>query len=94
MTVHSSKGSEFDVVFLAGVEENLLPHHYALVGGEVDIAEERRLCYVALTRAKRRACLTFARSRMLMGKRRPVRASRFLMEMDGDDLLWRHAESL
>ena len=42
-----SKGSEFDVVFLAGVEEKLLPHHYALVGGEVDIAEERRLCYVA-----------------------------------------------
>ena len=94
MTVHASKGSEFDVVFLAGVEESLLPHHYSLVEGEAEIAEERRLCYVALTRAKRRVYLTFARNRMLMGKRREVRSSRFLNELDEDDVLWRHAGGL
>ena len=94
MTVHASKGSEFDVVFLAGVEEDLLPHHYSLMEGEAEVAEERRLCYVALTRAKRRAYLTFTRNRMHTGKRRGVRASRFLIELDEDDVLWRHAGGL
>ena len=86
MTIHASKGSEFDVVYLAGVEEDLLPHHYALVGDEVE--EERRLCYVALTRAKRRVCMTFARHRMLMGKRRAAHPSRFLSELDDPSIQW------
>jgi DNA helicase II / ATP-dependent DNA helicase PcrA len=86
MTIHAAKGSEFDVVFLAGMEEELLPHHYALMEDDVD--EERRLCYVALTRAKRRVCVTFTKERVLWGQRRSVQPSQFLRDIDGSDVQW------
>lgn len=92
MTIHASKGSEFDVVFIAGAEEDLLPHYYSVIDDEID--EERRLCYVALTRAKKRVYLTFAKTRMMMGKRKRVEPSRFLIDLDHDDVIWKHGRSL
>ncbi len=80
MTAHSAKGLEFHSVFVSGLEEGLFPHENSLTeaGG---IEEERRLMYVALTRARRRLYLSFAQSRMLHGQRRYGIASRFLREM-------------
>jgi DNA helicase-2/ATP-dependent DNA helicase PcrA len=80
MTAHSAKGLEFHGVFVSGLEEGLFPHENSLT--EVDgVEEERRLMYVALTRAKRRLYLSFARSRMLHGQVRYGIASRFLHEI-------------
>ena len=80
MTAHSAKGLEFHGVFVSGLEEGLFPHENSLT--EVDgIEEERRLMYVALTRARRRLYLSFARSRMLHGQVRYGIASRFLHEI-------------
>jgi len=89
MTLHSAKGTEFDVVFLAGLEEGLLPHNRAL-GSDADIEEERRLCYVGMTRARRELWLLRARRRRgwgdeLSGESEP---SRFLLEIP-DKLLER-----
>ncbi len=81
MTVHAAKGLEFPVVFVVGVEEELLPHKNSIELGEAGIAEERRLFYVALTRAKERLFLTYAldrSSRFGTSSRRP---SRFLSEI-------------
>jgi len=80
MTVHSAKGLEFHSVFVSGMEEGLFPHENSLT--EVDgIEEERRLMYVALTRARRRLYLTLAQSRMLHGQTRYGIASRFFREI-------------
>lgn len=80
MTVHSAKGLEFDAVFLSGLEEGLFPHDNSL--NEADGAEEeRRLMYVALTRARRRLYLSHAQTRMLHGQTRYNIASRFLREI-------------
>jgi DNA helicase-2/ATP-dependent DNA helicase PcrA len=80
MTMHSAKGLEFHSVFLSGLEEGLFPNENSLT--EVDgIEEERRLMYVALTRARRRLYLSFAQSRMLHGQTRYGIASRFLQEI-------------
>jgi len=80
MTLHSAKGLEFDVVFLAGLEDGLLPH--ASAREDVDsLEEERRLAYVGMTRARRWLALSAARSRFLFGQRQPTRPSRFLMEL-------------
>ena len=89
MTLHSAKGTEFDVVFLAGLEEGLLPHNRSL-GSDADIEEERRLCYVGMTRARRELWLLRARRRRgwgdeLSGESEP---SRFLLEIP-DKLLER-----
>ena len=82
MTVHSAKGLEFHTVFVSGLEEGLFPHENSL--NEADgLEEERRLMYVALTRARRRLYLTFAQSRMLHGQTRYNIASRFLDETPG-----------
>jgi len=80
MTVHSAKGLEFHTVFASGLEEGLFPHENSLddAGG---VEEERRLMYVAVTRARRRLYLTFAQSRMLHGQTRYNVASRFLREI-------------
>lgn len=80
MTLHSAKGLEFPLVFLAGVEENLFPHRMALEtpGG---LEEERRLCYVGLTRAMQSLYLSFAESRRLHGTENYNRPSRFLREI-------------
>ena len=85
MTCHSAKGLEFDWVFLIGLEEGLLPHATALESGD-ELEEERRLCYVAMTRARRRLTLTSARERVIYGERRPRGPSRFLGEMPRDEL--------
>ncbi|MBS4167705.1 UvrD-helicase domain-containing protein [Parachlamydia sp. AcF125] len=80
MTIHNGKGLEFMVVFLAGMEEDLFPH--ANSKGNFDaLEEERRLCYVGMTRAKEYLYLTFARNRHLWGTMRSQRASRFLSEI-------------
>ncbi|NDU85318.1 MAG: UvrD-helicase domain-containing protein [Ferrovum sp.] len=80
MTVHAAKGLEFDVVWVAGMEDGLFPHENAL--GEVKgLEEERRLAYVAITRARRRLYLTYAHSRMLQGQVRYGLRSRFLEEI-------------
>jgi DNA helicase-2/ATP-dependent DNA helicase PcrA len=80
MTVHSAKGLEFHTVFISGLEEGLFPHENSL--NEQDgVEEERRLMYVALTRARRRLYLSHAQTRMLHGQTRYSIASRFLEEI-------------
>ncbi|MFD2191797.1 DNA helicase II [Pistricoccus aurantiacus] len=80
MTLHSAKGLEFPVVFIAGVEEGLFPHKMSLEEpGRLE--EERRLCYVGLTRAMQKLYLTYAELRRLHGKETFQRASRFLREL-------------
>ncbi len=80
MTVHSAKGLEFDVVFLSGLEEGLFPHENSILEAE-GLEEERRLMYVAVTRARERLYLSFAQSRMLHGQARYNLRSRFLEEI-------------
>ena len=77
MTLHSAKGLEFPYVFMVGLEEDLLPHKKSIEqGGE--ISEERRLCYVGITRARQRLWMSFARQRGQRGKMVPRTPSRFL----------------
>jgi DNA helicase-2/ATP-dependent DNA helicase PcrA len=80
MTVHSAKGLEFQAVFISGLEEGLFPHENSL-NVEDGVEEERRLMYVALTRARRRLYLSVAQSRMLHGQTRYNLVSRFLSEV-------------
>ena len=80
MTIHSAKGLEFDVVFIIGMEEGIFPHTLSLM--ENNIEEERRLCYVAITRAKERLYITNAKRRMLYGKDVMNLPSRFIDEID------------
>jgi DNA helicase II / ATP-dependent DNA helicase PcrA len=80
MTLHSAKGLEFDAVFLVGMEEGLLPHSRS-VGVPDALEEERRLCYVGMTRAMERLHLSCARSRQVFGQRRVAQPSRFLEEL-------------
>ncbi|WP_068808075.1 UvrD-helicase domain-containing protein [Thauera phenolivorans] len=87
MTVHSSKGLEFDVVFLSGLEEGLFPHENSILE-PTGLEEERRLMYVAVTRARERLYLSFAQSRMLHGQTRYNLRSRFLEEFPPALLKW------
>jgi len=80
MTLHSAKGLEFPVVFLVGMEQGLLPHTRSLDDPE-GLEEERRLCYVGITRAQERLYLTCARERRLWGERAPAISSQFLKEL-------------
>ena len=80
MTAHSAKGLEFHSVFVSGLEEGLFPHENSLTEAD-GIEEERRLMYVALTRARQRLYLSFAQSRMLHGQTRYGIASRFFQEI-------------
>jgi DNA helicase II / ATP-dependent DNA helicase PcrA len=84
MTVHASKGLEFDVVFITGLEEALFPHENAMEGLE----EERRLMYVAITRARKRLYLSHSQTRMLHGQTRYNVRSRFLDELPENCLKW------
>ncbi|MBE7085444.1 MAG: ATP-dependent DNA helicase PcrA [Clostridiales bacterium] len=79
-TIHSVKGLEFKCVFICGMEENIMPVSRA-VGNDDDMEEERRLMYVAITRAKERLWLTRSKSRYLYGRREPSMRSRFLKEL-------------
>src|SRR5690606_17849375 len=87
MTVHAAKGLEFDSVFITGVEEGLFPHENSLVEA-AGLEEERRLMYVAITRARERLYLTLAQSRMLHGQTRYAMRSRFLDEIPQEHLKW------
>jgi DNA helicase II / ATP-dependent DNA helicase PcrA len=80
MTLHSAKGLEFGLVFMAGMEEGLFPHHKS-IEEPGRLAEERRLCYVGMTRAMRQLYITHAESRMLHGQTSFSRPSRFLSEI-------------
>ncbi|MGM0369731.1 MAG: DNA helicase PcrA [Bacillota bacterium] len=80
MTLHSAKGLEFPVVFLAGMEEEYLPHGRSM-GDEEEIAEERRLCYVGITRAEEKLFLTNANSRQIYGRFQSRLPSRFLRDI-------------
>jgi DNA helicase-2/ATP-dependent DNA helicase PcrA len=80
MTLHTAKGLEFDWIFLAGMEEGLIPHARSLQS-DAGLEEERRLCYVGMTRARERLFLTFAQSRQVFGQRRITQPSRFLGEV-------------
>ena len=84
MTLHSAKGLEFPVVFMVGMEEGIFPHNMSIM--EDNIEEERRLCYVGITRAKGKLYLTNAKRRMLYGKDQMNVPSRFIAEIK-DDLL-------
>jgi len=86
MTVHAAKGLEFHTVFITGLEEGLFPHQNSIDNGDQD--EERRLMYVAITRARRRLYLTFAQRRMLHGQTHYSRVSSFLRELPEELLQW------
>ncbi len=83
MTVHSAKGLEFDCVFVAGMEECIFPHMNS-VGDPASVEEERRLAYVAITRARKRLWLTCAQSRQLFGQTSANPASRFIHEIPSE----------
>jgi len=87
MTVHSAKGLEFDCVFITGLEEGLFPHENSM--SDVDgLEEERRLMYVAITRARKRLYLSFSQTRMLHGQTRYHVKSRFLDELPDGAMKW------
>lgn len=85
MTLHSAKGLEFNCVFLAGVEENLFPHKMS-INDSTGLEEERRLCYVGITRAMQKLFITYAESRRLHGQETMNVASRFIKELPTENL--------
>jgi DNA helicase-2/ATP-dependent DNA helicase PcrA len=87
MTVHSAKGLEFDAVFITGLEEGLFPHENSMSDHD-GLEEERRLMYVAITRARRRLYLSFSQTRMLHGQTRYHIKSRFFDELPEEHLKW------
>ena len=87
MTVHSSKGLEFDAVFITGMEEGLFPHENSMNDRD-GLEEERRLMYVAITRARKRLYLSHSQSRMLHGQTRFNMKSRFFDELPEEALKW------
>ncbi len=87
MTVHAAKGLEFDAVFISGIEEGLFPHEQSLSDAD-GVEEERRLMYVAITRARKRLYLSFSQTRMLHGQTRYNVKSRFIEELPDAALKW------
>lgn len=85
MTLHSAKGLEFDNVYMAGMEDGIFPSYMSASSEDPsDLEEERRLCYVGITRARKRLTLTSARQRMLRGETQYNRVSRFVSEIPGE----------
>jgi DNA helicase II / ATP-dependent DNA helicase PcrA len=91
MTIHAAKGLEFDTVFLAGLEKGLIPHARSVEEGEQNLEEERRLFYVAITRAKQRLFLSSCRSRRRRGQPEETEPSPFLEELPAE-LVEHHRE--
>ena len=87
MTLHSAKGLEFDVVFLVGMEESVFPGEMSRFSDE-DLEEERRLCYVGITRARKELYLSCSQTRMIFGMTRRNPPSRFLREIPEELLEW------
>lgn len=85
MTLHAAKGLEFPVVFMVGMEEGIFPHGRIYEAGPAELEEERRLCYVGMTRARQELHLTYARSRLQFGQRAYNEVSRFIADM-GDQI--------
>jgi DNA helicase-2/ATP-dependent DNA helicase PcrA len=83
MTYHSAKGLEFPNVYMVGMEEGVLPHRRSITEDATSVDEERRLCYVGVTRAQDELTLTLPLSRFKWGKARPTYPSRFLYELTG-----------
>ena len=88
MTVHGAKGLEFPYVFIAGVEENLFPSFKSMENGETALEEERRLFYVAMTRAMKKLFVVFAQGRMLFGQLKFNGPSRFILEIPEKYYFW------
>lgn len=80
MTMHAAKGLEFPLVFIVGMEEGLFPHSQSMFDN-AELEEERRLCYVGITRAKTKLTLSFAKRRVIFGQRMTPTVSRFIMEL-------------
>ncbi|HCD57270.1 MAG TPA: ATP-dependent DNA helicase Rep, partial [Halieaceae bacterium] len=91
MTLHASKGLEFPHVFIIGMEENLLPHRVSIE--EDNIAEERRLAYVGITRARETLTMTMALKRRQYGEQLRCEPSRFLDELPPEDLQWQGGDA-
>ena len=83
MSLHSAKGLEFEIVFMVGMEEGLLPHNRSMLSEE-DLEEERRLCYVGITRAKQQLFFSYARNRYTFGNQQQNLPSRFLAEVSSN----------
>lgn len=92
MTIHAAKGLEFPIVFIIGMEEGLFPHSRSLMDRK-ELEEERRLCYVGITRAKKKLFLSYARRRLYFGQRTSNTPSRFIMELP-ERVLSHNAEKL
>lgn len=92
MTIHAAKGLEFPVVFMVGMEEGMFPHSRVYEAGPAELEEERRLCYVGMTRAREELHLSYAQSRLQFGQRSYNPASRFLADM-GHELMTAPAPS-
>ena len=93
MTMHTAKGLEFDFVFIPGFEEGILPH-YRAKNNDSELEEERRLCYVAITRARKKVYLTHCVKRTLFGESRSQVTSRFLKEIPNHLLLHKSSDSI
>ncbi|MCH9631317.1 MAG: ATP-dependent DNA helicase PcrA [Chlamydiia bacterium] len=87
MTLHNGKGLEFDITFIVGLEEDLLPHINSKDNAE-SLEEERRLCYVGMTRAKKNLYMTGSKYRLIWGTPRMMHPSRFLDEIDSNHINW------
>lgn len=93
MTLHSAKGLEFPVIFMSGMEDGVFPGYMSIVSEDMeDMEEERRLCYVGITRAQEKLYLTHAKSRRVHGQMQMSKPSRFLLELPPEVVIEEHAD--